>query len=479
MLVDVSKRDIRIPVKFLPYLEKYNIYALFHEVARQLAVAQPVDHISYMHNILKHAAAKCNVRQIIMLAPPFLNMLNLAKQLAAEINVTIVTETQINEVFDPLLMNSTKPEIEVAKWIKKLISLNHKDCNQGWLILGYPETKQEALALQRNSVIPTHVLNFVPAFMAHIDEPNIPQEWDISMTGRDITELMRVCLDLTTFNNRLKYAITPRILIIGCPGSGQKTIAKALQEKLKIVHVNFQLILTRALRNNDPAFKEYQELKTDLNINPSKKSRLHMEILMKILLDQKCVEKGWVVTGFPNTLEDMKRLDKTDTPPNRIFFFDCPVEICLQRLKNKTSCESVNIQKKSQTYGQEAKDDMTVKENHINIDEISKYCGKTATHIRTDQSCTDVLNTVLALIMREAPISLEQRNPYEEYERLPCKEKSQDAISHTRDDCLFTLSNLDYDSSINSSSSSSPDSSNTTNTTSSSNSLGIENEEIY
>lgn len=78
--------------------------------------------------------------------------------------------------------------------------------------------------------------------------------------------------------------------------------------------------------------------------------------------------------------------------------------------------------------------------------------------------------------MREAPISLEQRNPYEDYERLSFNEQSQDAISHTRDGCLFTLSNLDYDSSINSSSSSSPDSSNTT---SSSYSVGIENEEIH
>lgn len=87
--------------------------------------------------------------------------------------------------------------------------------------------------------------------------------------------------------------------------------------KLNSFTVNFQLILTRALRNNGPIFNEYQELKTDLNIDPSKKSRLHMEILLKILLDQKCVDKGWVLTGFPNTLEDMKRLDKTDTPPNR------------------------------------------------------------------------------------------------------------------------------------------------------------------
>lgn len=40
-------------------------------------------------------------------------------------------------------------------------------------------------------------------------------------------------------------------------------------------------------------------------------------VVHKRILQKDCLEKGWVLVGFPNTLENIKHLDMTDTPPNR------------------------------------------------------------------------------------------------------------------------------------------------------------------
>lgn len=46
-------------------------------------------------------------------------------------------------------------------------------------------------------------------------------------------------------------------------------------------------------------------------------SVLLTSIVHKRILEQDCINRGWVMTGFPNTAEDIKNLEMLDTPPNR------------------------------------------------------------------------------------------------------------------------------------------------------------------
>lgn len=41
------------------------------------------------------------------------------------------------------------------------------------------------------------------------------------------------------------------------------------------------------------------------------------EVLNQRILEEDCLETGWVLTGFPFTDVDFKYLDTLDTPPNR------------------------------------------------------------------------------------------------------------------------------------------------------------------
>lgn len=40
-------------------------------------------------------------------------------------------------------------------------------------------------------------------------------------------------------------------------------------------------------------------------------------MLQKYLLGEDCLKKGWVLTGYPITVEDFRLLDMLATPPNR------------------------------------------------------------------------------------------------------------------------------------------------------------------
>lgn len=46
-------------------------------------------------------------------------------------------------------------------------------------------------------------------------------------------------------------------------------------------------------------------------------SVLLTSIVHKKALEKECLNRGWVLTGFPNNMENMQHLDMIDTPPNR------------------------------------------------------------------------------------------------------------------------------------------------------------------
>lgn len=46
-------------------------------------------------------------------------------------------------------------------------------------------------------------------------------------------------------------------------------------------------------------------------------SDLLAEVINKRILEPDCLESGYVLTNFPNTVADFKHLDALDTPPNR------------------------------------------------------------------------------------------------------------------------------------------------------------------
>ncbi|XP_043605602.1 uncharacterized protein LOC122577938 [Bombus pyrosoma] len=68
-LQEIEKKARTINARFMAYLEKHRLYELFYEMATQLMIQKPEDHLVFMKQYLQLAAKRLNVPNIILIAP--------------------------------------------------------------------------------------------------------------------------------------------------------------------------------------------------------------------------------------------------------------------------------------------------------------------------------------------------------------------------------------------------------------------------
>lgn len=64
-------------------------------------------------------------------------------------------------------------------------------------------------------------------------------------------------------------------------------------------------------------------------------SDLLVEVVHQRVLQEDCLEHGWVLTGFPFCRKDFEYLDCIHTPPNRVIFLECELSTCKERILNR------------------------------------------------------------------------------------------------------------------------------------------------
>ena len=97
-----------------------------------------------------------------------------------------------------------------------------------------------------------------------------------------------------------------RVLIIGCPGSGKSTFARALQEITQLPLVHLDMLFWNADR-----------------------STVSREVFWE-RLDAVLQKEQWIIDGnYSNTME--RRMKACDT----VFFLDYPMEVCLDGVKSR------------------------------------------------------------------------------------------------------------------------------------------------
>ncbi|XP_064346720.1 adenylate kinase 8 isoform X6 [Camelus dromedarius] len=255
----------------------------------------------------------------------------------------------------------------------------------GWILDGIPETREQALMIQTVGIVPRHVI-VLSAPDTVLIERNLgkrldPQTGEVYHTTfdwppeseiqnrlmvpagisegetaqklleyhRNITRILpsypkilkvipadQPCVDV--FSQALTYVqsihrsnapFTPRVLLCGPVGSGKSLQAALLAQKYGLVNVCCGQLLKEAVADKS----KYCEM-----ILPffEKETAVPDSIIMKVLsqrLDQQdCVERGWVLHGFPRDLDQAHVLDSWGYKPNRVFFLNVPFDSIAERL---------------------------------------------------------------------------------------------------------------------------------------------------
>ncbi|KAJ8911093.1 hypothetical protein NQ315_000553 [Exocentrus adspersus] len=355
---DPAKRPLSFPPWHIPYLEKHRIYELFHEIAREMVIQKPADHVTFMKHILQNAAKSRDVARVILLQSPKINCLEIANEIAGVTKQVVIS--------DGTLMNCLKTNISmcspktVARCLAFLVR-TEGTYDVGWIMVDCIKTAAVAKELLQLGILPTHVLHLIPSFYPDFKQLmycNVLYEWpeyrrnvmalrdifkdlirEIYLDKKNLREIARECVAQSKIRKNIK-PIKPRVILIGPRGSGRKTQAKLLAKHLNIVHVDFEALICTIWMSETELGVKLRLCKNEACFH----SELLSQIINKRVLEEDCLINGWVLTGFPYTEMDFKYLDTLDTPANRVIFLECDLNICRERIKyRKVNVETGSV----------------------------------------------------------------------------------------------------------------------------------------
>ncbi|XP_069438201.1 adenylate kinase 8 isoform X5 [Ovis canadensis] len=255
----------------------------------------------------------------------------------------------------------------------------------GWILDGIPETREQALTIQTLGISPRHVIVLsapdtvliernlgkridpqtgeiyhttfdwppeleiqnrlmVPAGISEGETarklleyhrnivrilPSYPKILKVISADQPCVDVFYQALTYVQTSHRSNAPFTPRVLLCGPVGSGKSLQAALLAQKYGLINVCCGQLLKEAVADKS----KYGDL-----IQPffEKEIAVPDNIIMKVLkqrLDQQdCVERGWVLHGFPRDLDQAHTMDSQGYKPNRVFFLNVPFDSVIERL---------------------------------------------------------------------------------------------------------------------------------------------------
>jgi adenylate kinase len=135
-----------------------------------------------------------------------------------------------------------------------------------------------------------------------------------------------------------------RIVLLGAPGAGKGTIAKALMEFDRSVQISTGDILRNAVKTGTKLGKEAQKYMARGELVPDS---LIMEMMESRLHEPDC-QKGFILDGFPRTIPQAEALkdllQKLKLKLDLVVNLDVPKEVILDRLTTRRTCSNPECQ---------------------------------------------------------------------------------------------------------------------------------------
>ncbi|XP_047624744.1 adenylate kinase 8 isoform X6 [Phacochoerus africanus] len=159
--------------------------------------------------------------------------------------------------------------------------------------------------------------------------PSYPKILRVIPADQPCVDVFYQALTYVRTIHRSNAPFTPRVLLLGPTGSGKSLQAALLAQKYGLVNVCCGQLLKEAVADKSKYGKVILSFfEKEIAVPDS----IIMKVLGRRLDQQDCVERGWVLHGFPRDLDQAHMLDSLGYKPNRVFFLNVPFDSILERL---------------------------------------------------------------------------------------------------------------------------------------------------
>jgi adenylate kinase len=150
--------------------------------------------------------------------------------------------------------------------------------------------------------------------------------------------LIPFSLFFTSFTHVENMQNNPQVIILlGPPGSGKGTHAVEISKKLQIPHISTGDLFRENLRNKTLLGEKAKQYMDTGKLVPDK---IVVEMLFTRIKEQDCA-KGYILDGFPRTLEQAKALEEKLKPPVEAKVVNLVIkdELLIERVTGRVMCK--------------------------------------------------------------------------------------------------------------------------------------------
>ena len=128
--------------------------------------------------------------------------------------------------------------------------------------------------------------------------------------------------------------MTKIIFLMGAPGSGKGTQGALISKELSIPHLSTGDILRMMAKEDSVEARELNKFMSEGKMIPSDV----MNAVLKNCLQKEEYKDGYILDGYPRTLEQLQYFQDNISREFVVLFFDLDEEIAIKRITGRFSC---------------------------------------------------------------------------------------------------------------------------------------------
>ena len=369
------KQKIDFQEEVESFLDQYNVYDLFDSLLKELLIDRPAEPLDYLIHKLSHKQRR-RLFLIGGIGPQ-------RRQISREIS----SRFQIDKVF---LLDLLKAEVrKTGKWAQEIqhawnsgsfvpdhiileimmpVIEELEKKGVSYILEGFPRTRVQGLALQRAGVIPDRIVLLMPshkdfkqAFSDKITElasakpensvalaERAWQEFDYHTRGihaaygahvhtieiaGEASAISTAVYKVFVIKGRSKAPRKPpRVVVLGPPGSGRTTLSRNLASTYGLTLVSTEQLLRHEINMKTETGRNISAM---MHIGEKVPDSTITELVRLRIESSDARLNGWILDGFPKSMEQVRSLKEFRIRPTHVIFLDCADALVYERVEQR------------------------------------------------------------------------------------------------------------------------------------------------